>query len=57
MEPEQYFKCPVCGKMVLKSKRVILMWTSVCETCFDKIFKNHEELRRKGNENSIRTLF
>ena len=52
MKPEQYFKCPVCGKKVLKSKGVELMWTTICETCFDKILKNHEELRRERNESN-----
>lgn len=50
MEPEQYFKCPVCGKKVLKRKGIKLMWTTICEECFDKIVKNHEEIRRKGYE-------
>ena len=50
MESELYFKCPVCGKRVLKRKGIKLMWTTICEDCFDKILKNHEELRRKGNE-------
>ena len=53
MELEQYFKCPVCGKYVLKSKGVKLMWTTICETCFDKLLKNHEELRRKGNGRKV----
>ena len=48
MEPEQYFKCPVCGKKVLKRKGIKLMWASICEECFDKIVKNHEEIRRKN---------
>ena len=50
MEVEQYFKCPVCGKKVLKSKGIKLMWTAICEDCFDKILKNHEELRRADYE-------
>jgi ribosomal protein L37AE/L43A len=50
MEPEQYFKCQVCGKKVLKRKGIKLMWVKICEECFDKIVKNHEEIRRKGNE-------
>ena len=50
MEPEQYFKCPVCGKRVLKRKGIKLMWTTICEDCFDKIVKNHEEIRKKENE-------
>ena len=50
METEQYFKCPVCGKRVLKRKGIKLMWTTICEECFDKIRKIHEEIRRKGNE-------
>lgn len=50
MDPGQYFKCPVCGKRVLKRKGVKLMWTTICETCFDKILKNHEKLRREQYE-------
>lgn len=50
MEAEQYFKCVVCNKKVLKRKGIKLMWTTICETCFDKIVKNHEEIRRKIND-------
>lgn len=56
MDSEKYFKCPVCGKKVLKSKGVKLMWTTICETCFDKILKNHEELRRERNDRGNQSL-
>jgi ribosomal protein L37AE/L43A len=47
---EEYFKCPVCGKKVLKRKGIKLIWSTICEECFDKIFKDHEEIRKKGND-------
>ena len=50
METELYFKCPVCSKKVLKRKGIKLMWTTICEECFDKIVNNHEEISRKRNE-------
>jgi ribosomal protein L37AE/L43A len=56
MEAEQYFKCPVCGKKTLKRKGIKLMWTIICETCFDKMVKNHEEIRRKGNDRGNQSL-
>ena len=37
---EEYFKCPVCGKKVLKRKGIDLKWTTICKECFDKIVKN-----------------
>lgn len=37
MEKEQYFKCPVCGKKVLKSKAQPLMWTTICKDCYKKM--------------------
>ena len=50
MEQEQYFKCPVCGKNVLKRNGIKLMWTTICEDCFDKIVKNHEKIMRNNYE-------
>lgn len=44
MEPEQYFKCPVCGKKFLKRKGIKVIGGILCEDCFDKIVKNHEKL-------------
>ena len=35
------------GKNVLKRKGIKLMWTTICEDCFDKIVKNHEEIIRR----------
>ena len=48
MESEQYFKCPVCGKKVLKRKGQMLMWTRICKECYQKMQNHCEELKSKG---------
>lgn len=50
---EEYYICDVCGKTILKHKAIKMMYSRVCENCFDKILKNHEELRKKDLRRSI----
>lgn len=45
--------CNVCGKTTLKHKAIKMMYSRVCENCFDKILKNHEELRTENLTRSI----
>ena len=51
MESEQYFKCPVCGKKVLKRKGQMLMWTRVCKDCYNRAQDSYDNLdhRKHGN--------
>ena len=43
MEIEQYCKCDACAKRILKSKAIQLMYSRLCQECFDKMLKLREE--------------
>ena len=47
MEAEQYCRCDVCGKTIPKRKAIKLMYSKVCEECFDKMLEMHEKVRNK----------
>lgn len=47
MEKEQYFKCPVCGKRVLKSKGQMLMWTMICKECYQMMLDAENKLKEE----------
>ena len=49
METEQYFKCPVCDKKVLKSKGVLLMYTTICKECYKKMRDSEIKVNEDGN--------
>ena len=44
MEIEQYCKCDVCAKRILKSKAIQLMYSRLCPECFNKMLKLREEV-------------
>ena len=50
MEIEQYCKCDACGKKILKRKAVKLMYSKVCEECFDKMLKLREKVMNQKYE-------
>lgn len=51
MEAELYFKCPVCGKKVLKRKGIKLMWTIICKDCCNKMNAIYDDSKQRSNGN------
>lgn len=47
MKAELYFKCPICGKTVLKSRGQMLMFTMICKGCYKKM--RDSEIKVKNN--------
>lgn len=45
MEKEQYFKCPICGRKILKSNGQPLMWSMICRECY-KMMMNAGKITR-----------
>lgn len=47
MEKEQYFKCPVCEKRILKSKGQMLMYTMICRDCYKKMRDSEIKVKKE----------
>ena len=55
METEQYFKCPICGKKVVKSKGQKYMWRLLCEECYHLMQYVKIKLKENNSHDKERT--
>lgn len=51
MEAELYFKCPICGKKILKRKGIKVMWTTICKDCYNRMDTIYDDSKQRSNGN------
>ena len=50
MESEQYFSCPICAKITLKSKGQMLIWTMICKECYQKMLDAEKKVKENNHD-------